>query len=310
MRPEAVDRVKVRILVDNYYDVLLPSTANVKRVGPGETKKPLMAGHGYALFVEVFKGDSYANLLVDFSHSPVVLLHNMESLGISPDDVQTAFLTHGHYDHFGGLVEFARKRSKPISVYVHPDAFYPKLVVTPKGRRGPWQLDRKACEEAGVVFVEENMPSVVNRFFLVSGEIERTTDFERPWPAARVIKGDREVQDYFVDEQAVGVLVKDMGLVVISGCSHPGIVNIVRHMRNITQERILCVIGGFHWSILPEDVVEKSIDALMELDVGLVVPCHCTGFYPTCMASRKLGERFAVSSVGTVIEFGSGGDDA
>ncbi len=303
MRPLAVDRVKITILVDNYYDVLLPSTKYVKRVTPGQTKKPLMAGHGFSLFVEVWKGERYANILVDSSHSYIPLLNNLEALGIDPDSIETAFLTHGHFDHFGGFAGLAEKRTKPLTVYVHPDAFYPKLVVTPAGKRGPWNFDKKANEEKGITFVEERLSTIINDFFLASGEIERTTEFEKPWPAAKVIKDGKEVQDLFIDEQALGVIVEGKGLVVMAGCSHPGIVNITRHMANITQERVLCVVGGFHLSILSEDDVEKTINGLAEFEPELVVPCHCTGFYPTCRMCVRLGERFAVNCVGSAIEF-------
>lgn len=306
MKPKAVDKMKITILVDNYYDVLLPSHGPVKRVGPGQTKKPLMAGHGYALFVEVWEDGKYANMLVDSSHSPVVLLNNLEALDIDVDSIEGAFLTHGHFDHFGGFAGFAERRGKPLSLYVHPDAFYPKLVVTPAGKKGPWTFDRKVHEEKGIIFVEERLPTVVNNYFLISGEIERTTEFEKPWPAAKVVRNGKETQDFFVDEQALGVLVKDKGLVVIAGCSHPGIVNMVRHMHNLTGEKILCVLGGFHLSILSADDVEKTINGILEFDPELVVPCHCTGFYPTCRMNNRLGDRLAVSSVGSVIEFGGG----
>lgn len=207
------------------------------------------------------------------------------------------------FDHFGGLGGFAEKRSKPITVYAHPDAFYPKLVVTPAGKRGPWICEKEELGKKGVVWIEERLPTVVNDFFLISGEIERTTDFEKPWPAARVIKGGKEVQDLFIDEQVLGVLVEGKGLIVVSGCSHPGIVNIVKHMHNLTQERILAVIGGFHLSVLDKDTIEKTIDGIAAFEPELVVPCHCTGFHPSCMLASRFGDKFAINSVGTVIEF-------
>ncbi len=303
MKSEAVDKVKITILVDNYYDVLLPSTEHVVRVGPGQTKKPLMAGHGFSIFAEVWKNGEYANMLIDAAHSDTVLLNNMEGLGIEPDSVQAMFLSHGHFDHYQGLMGLAERRKKKLPVYVHPDAFYPKLLVTPRGKIGPWIFDKEAHEEKGVEFIEERMPCVVNRFFLLSGEIERTTDFEKPWTAAKVLKNGKEIQDYFLDEQALGILVKDRGLIVIAGCSHPGIVNMVKHMQNITGEKILCVVGGFHLSILPDEVVKKTVKALMEFEPELIMPCHCTGFKPTVMMFEMCGDRFAVNCVGSSIVF-------
>ena len=305
MKPTAVDKAKVTLLVDNYYDVLLPSTEHVVRVGPGQTKKPLMAGHGFSIFVEVWKNGEYENILVDASHSHVVLLNNLEGLNIDPDTINAAFISHGHFDHYQGLAGLAERRTKPLTTYIHPDAFYPKLLVTPKGKIGPWVFDKELHEEKGIRFVEERIPCVVNKFFILSGEIERTTDFEKPWPAAKILKNEKETQDYFIDEQALGILVKDKGLIVIAGCSHPGIVNIVRHMHNITQEKILCIVGGFHLSILPEEIIKKTINALLEFEPKLIMPCHCTGFEPTVMMYEMCKDRFAVNCVGTSIVFSS-----
>ena len=303
MEWKEAQRIRVTLLVDNFLDVFEPSTQMVKRVTPGQAKKPLQAGHGYSLFVEAWGEAGYHNLLVDTSHSPQPLLHNMEALGIEPKDPEVLFLTHGHVDHFGGIGGFLEARATGIDIYTHPQAFLPKLVLTPRGKVGPWQIPREELEAKGARFITNTQPTVVNHYFLISGEVPRTVAFEKPWPAARIIREDgQEVLDPFQDEQSLVMKVKGKGLVVISGCSHPGIVNMVKHAQDLGQDRVAVVIGGFHLGVVSQEVMEETIFHLKELEADLVMPCHCTGFRATCRMAQVLGDSFAVNCVGSAVE--------
>lgn len=293
--------IKIRLLVDNYIDVFEPSTPLVRRVTPGEAKRPLMAGHGYSLFIEVEGPQGYRNLLVDSSHSSDLLLHNMGALGINPGSVERAFLTHGHVDHFGGLAGFMKAREREINIYTHPDSFYPKLVVTPRGKVGPWQLNREELEHSGARFILNREPTVIGDYFLLSGEVPRTTPFEKPWPAAKVIKDGEEALDTFSDEQTLIMKVKNVGLIVVAGCSHPGIINMIEHARELGREKLHTLVGGFHLGVASEEALMGTVSHLKDSELRLVVPCHCTGFKATKLLSEVLGDRFAVNCVGSLI---------
>ncbi len=298
-------RVKVRLLVDNYIDVFEPSTGLVKRITPGQAKKPLMAGHGYSLFIEAEGEAGTCNLLVDSSHSDVMLLHNMEALGIAPGSVDAFFLTHGHVDHFGGMVGFLKARGRGIDVYTHARSFLPKLVVTPRGKVGPWQFPKEELEALGARFITNREPTVVNHYFLLTGEVPRVVPFEKPWPAARVLKDGKEELDTFADEQTLVMKVKGRGSVVVAGCSHPGIINMVKQARELGKEKVFVVIGGFHLGVVDQDVIDATVDAFEEMGVELVVPCHCTGFRATRRLAEVLGDHFAVNCVGSLVEIGA-----
>jgi 7,8-dihydropterin-6-yl-methyl-4-(beta-D-ribofuranosyl)aminobenzene 5'-phosphate synthase len=135
--------VTVDIVVDNFIDVFEPSLPGVvERVTPGRLKKPIIAAHGLAMLVTAQQNGQTRRILMDTSNSPLVLFNNLEALEISIDTLDALFLSHGHPDHYGGLGELLKRRQAPLDIYLHPDSYIPKLLITPKGRVGPWTLGR------------------------------------------------------------------------------------------------------------------------------------------------------------------------
>jgi len=135
-----------------------------------------------------------------------------------------------------------------------------------------------------------------------SGEINRVTPFEGQFPAAHIEEDGEWRLDPFRDDQAIVARLGDRGLIVITGCAHAGVVNTVKHAREITgEERIHAAIGGFHLTGASREVVEATISEIEALSPSLVVPMHCTGFEAKCAFAREMPDRFALSSVGTRI---------
>jgi len=299
------NRATITTVVDNYLDVFEASTPLVERIAPGRLKKPLLAGHGLAFLVEVYSGEKRFSLLMDTGNAFEPFKHNMDALGREPSEVDALFLSHGHPDHYGGLLGFLAWRGASLPVYTHPDVFWPKYLSTPRGKAGPWELERAKLLEARAEIHCSREVQELRRGVYLTGEVPRRTEFEGGMPGARIIQDGKDIDDPLRDEQALVVNLGDKGLVVVSGCSHPGIVNTIGHAREITgNERLFAVVGGFHLAQAGEEVVARTAGALKESGAQLVVTGHCTGFRPNCVLSRTLGTAFAVNCVGTRILLG------
>jgi len=297
--------VTITTVVDNYLDVFETSTPVLERIVPGKLKKPLIAGHGLAFLVEIDLGEERFSLLMDTGNAFDFLRHNMEALGRGPKEVDALFLSHGHPDHYGGLLGFLAWRGAPLSVYTHPDVFWPKYLATPRGKVGPWELERARLEEAGAELHCSREVQELRTGVYLTGEIPRRTGFEGGMPGARIIKEGSDVVDPLLDEQALVVNLGEKGIVVVSGCSHPGIVNTIHHAREITgNERLSAVVGGFHLAQVSDEVLAQTAAAIKESKARLVVTGHCTGFRPNARLSGELGNVFAINCVGTRIILG------
>ena len=306
----AVDRVELAIVMDNTIDILMADTEVAKRVlprlGPNPFERPQpLAEHGFSVLITVEGDGAAASVLFDTGVSPRGLLHNIDALEIRTAEIQAIVLSHGHADHamgMNGLLDRLGPRRLPL--VLHPDAYLERRLVFPNGRElNVPPPKRSDLRRENVELIEEVGPSLlVGGRILVSGEVARTTDFEKGFPIHYARRDGAWVPDPLIpDDQCAIVHLRGKGLVVVTGCGHSGIINIIRNARAITGvERVHAVVGGFHLTGgLFEPIIPATIAALQAIGPRYVVPGHCTGWSATHQIARAMPEAFIPNSVGT-----------
>ena len=312
---EEVDRVEVLTLMDNYVDVLLGNTEVVRRAahsGGGEIFKDTLVGeHGLSLLVTVYEGAKKHTVLFDTGYSAVGVLHNIEHLGLDLKEIECIVLSHGHMDHLGSLNPLLEKMPKPMPVLVHPYAFTSPRYVTRKDGakdRFPVMLDRREIEKRGGQIKETAGPTLIcEDMIMVSGEIERTTGFEKGLPNAYAEHHGELVRDPISDDQSLVMHLRGKGLVVISGCAHSGIINTLLYSKKISGvDRLYAVLGGFHLSGPQfEPIIEETIESMKKMNPKIFVPMHCTGWKAVHRCEEAFPEAFVLNSVGSTITLSS-----
>jgi 7,8-dihydropterin-6-yl-methyl-4-(beta-D-ribofuranosyl)aminobenzene 5'-phosphate synthase len=302
------DKLEVTVLVDNYTDLLLvQNTDVVKRASFSFPNAPL-AEHGLSCLLKVSADSQEHLLLMDAGIGATCLLHNSNLLKVDLSQVESVVLSHGHFDHFGGLPAILDRASKRIPIVLHPEAFLQRRLNFPTTGIpvDMPKLDEDVLEEGGVVLHKnKDASTVASNLVLISGEVKRVTDFEKifPWAEAKI---DGEwVVDPFHDDQGLAVKVKDKGLVVIGGCSHAGIINTVKQFQRITGiDTIHAVLGGFHLGgSIFEPIIGPTIEEMKKLSPDYIIPMHCTGWKAIHQFAKEMPGQFLLNSVGTTYVF-------
>lgn len=252
LRP--VDSLDVTIVVDNSIDILLAGDERVRRAPlhpDWSTREQLIAEHGYAALLRFRRGGEERTVLYDAGLGRDTAVHNLRVLGVYVKGIEAIVLSHGHADHHSGLEGLIRAVGrKGLPLVLHPDAWRMRKVVFPSGAEIAMPPpDRRALERADVRVVEGRGPSMLlGDGVLVTGQVERATDFERgfPWQHARTA-GGWEPDPWIWDDQGVVCHVKGRGLVVVSSCSHAGVINVVRNAARVTgMPKVHRFVGGLH----------------------------------------------------------------
>jgi 7,8-dihydropterin-6-yl-methyl-4-(beta-D-ribofuranosyl)aminobenzene 5'-phosphate synthase len=318
-----VDRLAITTLVDNVTDILLTDEGPARRArlrsGPrvpapmldiGETFDGLRAEHGFAALVSFVRGDREHRVLFDTGISPDGLVENMRRLGQAPGSVEAIVLSHGHYDHVGGMDGLVRELGTAnLPVFLHPEAWNRRRITLPGREAVPIAApSRRALEGAGFDIVERREPSfLLDGALLVTGEVDRTTGFEQGLgPSHEAYRdGEWRPDQLVLDDQALVANVRGRGLVVLTGCGHSGIVNTLRYVTKLTAcDRLHAVVGGFHLSGKRfEPLITPTCDALSEFSPDFLVPAHCTGCKATSALAARFPDSFLQNSVGTRFEF-------
>ncbi|HEX2712877.1 MAG TPA: MBL fold metallo-hydrolase [Candidatus Acidoferrales bacterium] len=300
------------IVVDNFLDVLMPSTETVRRAPLAwdwAERDTLVAEHGYSLLVTVHKGDQTQSVLFDAGLGRKTAIHNLDVLGVRVNDLRAVALSHGHVDHHGGLEGMFRRIGRPrMPLVLHPDAWRDRKIVFPNGTEIHMPPpSRGDLEREGVEVVEERGPSILlDDMVLITGQVERLTDFEKGFPLqqGRTASG-WESDTWLWDDQPMVLNLKDKGLIVLSCCSHAGIINVLRHAQRITGlQRVHAVVGGLHLTGgIFEPIIPRTIEELAAIGPEVLVPCHCTGWKATHEIARRLPDAYVQTSVGTRLHF-------
>lgn len=321
----AVDSVDIHVLVDNATDMLSSAPPFVETESAGLTRRGIRimggkclccAAHGLSCLVTVRRGAESRTVLFDTGPEEYAFERNVTRLAADLGAVEAIMLSHGHWDHAGAMplaLTMIRNRNggKRVPWYGHPGMFRTRGVKQPDGSVRPMEdvptPDDLAAFGADVVLTREPQYPLGGLFY-ISGEIRRQTPFERGYPGQMRKTDDGagwEPDERLLDERFLAVNVGGKGLVVLSACSHAGIVNVCKQARETFPDLpIHAIMGGLHLSGANEAVIPQTVEALREFKLPVIAAGHCTGWRAMTALANAFGDKvLAPSAVGKRYRF-------
>lgn len=331
-----VDSLTVKVLIDSSYDTPRMGTSKwvkVRRSPPylptGNVRRVLHNQWGLSLALESRIGADTRDLMLDFGYTPEALLNNMSSMGVDGGRMRGMILSHGHFDHFGGmmgyLAAYRDKLPSDLTLFVGGEDNF-CLRKAPSGGSGNFAdygvLDRREIEALNVKIVYCEQPTVVLGHAFTTGTIARRSfetvlpntivDYGKKdgigceLPAASAKAAGKMVHDEHLHEHGTCFNVKDRGLVIMSSCGHSGVLNTVLQAREVSGiNKVHAVLGGFHLFPASEDYLRRTAAELKLLDPDVVIPFHCSGPGFINAMRETLGDRLITSTTGTEFTFGA-----
>ena len=296
---EAVDRLEFQVLIDNVTDSLSTAPANVTLEWPAliragmrrlSGKCQCCANHGLAVLVSASRGDLRHSILFDAGPVEFAVEYNGTRLGVDFGNLEAVVLSHGHWDHAGGLpmaLELIKNGNggRPIPCYLHPGMFRQRALPLPDGGLLPIQEIPSPAELSGngaLPIITTEAQDLLDEMFFVSGEIPRVTSYEKGFPGHKRRSEDGqswEDDPLIMDERFLAAHVKGKGIIVFTACSHAGVINVLNHARTCFPETpLFAVAGGFHLSGGNEKIITQSVNDLGDFGLRLIAPGHCTGW--------------------------------
>ena len=294
-----VASLSVRVVVDSVFDQFMPKATHplvaIEHVGRirSNLNSTLAGEWGLSLHLKSKSAAGTGQYLLDFGYTPEVLVRNFTLLAVEPERLDGLILSHGHRDHYGGLTgfvaQFRNRMRGDLRLFAGgKETFREKWVGSRDEEPASWgAVDRVALEAARIETVCCDYPHALSGPF-TTGNIARRS-FEKvlpntlvePTPADHFTEDERRgrlVPDKHPDEHATCFIVEGRGLVVISSCSHCGVINAIKTAISVSGvDKLHAVLGGFHLGVAPPDYVEHTVAELKAMRPDVVIPMHCTG---------------------------------
>jgi len=332
-----VERLSLRVVTDAYHHAFERSgkvgEVEVERVSfalaPKKTPRTLRNEWGLCVHAESARGTQKRRVLIDFGFTAETLNHNLGLLGIDCGELDALVLSHGHYDHFGGMAGFLKAQRRKLKAHLPlylggEECFCVREAGVGSAAGSFGALDRKAIAAARLRVLTTEKPQSIAGHGFSTGWIPAES-FEKVLSPTRMKVGMVDgvgcaakklppekraakelIPDDFQHEHATCYHVKDKGLVVITSCGHRGVVNSVKAAMKVSGvERVHAVLGGFHLAPHPPEYIGETVKALKEIGPGYVIPMHCTGEAFLAMAQQEMPGKVIRSSTGSRYTFGA-----
>lgn len=279
-----ITRMEITVLVNNF----------VFRSG-------MKGEHGLSLLLNIVDNGSKRQILWDTGQTQETLLFNLSAINEKLNDLTTVVLSHGHYDHTGGLLGLLDYIDNKVEVFASEltwgDRFNNSNDLKPIGSGVTPDIIRRH----GGAVTEINCPYSISDQLMISGPVERSEPCEINETFVR-LTGTKIVVDEFQDDMSIIVNLGKEGLFVITGCCHAGIINTVKHCRKITgEQKIKGILGGLHLINASVSRMDTTRNFLKTLACDFIAPIHCSGLTETCFLRNELGESVKFLGVGQTI---------
>src|SRR5215469_4662558 len=305
-----VDSLTVSVVVDNTTDMLStrpPHVTSELRVLFAAGMRELTgeglcsAHHGLSLLITARTNGQERTVLFDAGPDPYAIERNAQRMGLKFGRVDAVVLSHGHFDHAEGLqraVQLIREQNgqRSVPLHLHPGVFVRRAIQLASGERLPMQdvPSAEALSESGYLLVESSKEEeILDEVFFLSGEIPRTS-FERGMgnQVRQLPSGNWEPDPLVLDERFMLAHIRGKGLVIFTGCSHAGVINICRHAQELFPATPLyALVGGLHLAGPNEDLIDATIAELRKFNLSVILPGHCTGWRAVHAFVRAFGEK-------------------
>jgi len=302
-------KITIKVLTTNTTSIslLTDEKFNGKVIQPVGSAVRAIGEHGLSMSIKIDDNTKSHLFLFDTGGMAQAIIENSKQLGVNLSDVEKLILSHGHFDHFGGLTRVIPLLKEGTEIYLNPDCYNQSYVVISKSgeeipaeelgtnlrqldKEGKLRLNKKyplmsknlinnLVNQYKLNMIESKKPEKLYKGMITSGEIE-LFDKNEVTKGLYIQKSRNEFEkNYFRDETSIYINVKNEGLVVLTGCGHCGIINTIKHGQKLTGiDKIYAVIGGFHEEWNSIENIKKKIKFLEEINPQIICGMHCTGF--------------------------------